>query len=469
MITMRVSGMTIRAPFVLFWLLELAICMLAVLIAVMVRFVGDTALISDQFDSPWLSTLAFGGIMTISLVCFGLYQSHFRGGALGVLLRIALGFAAGGVALALFYYLVPSAYLGRGVTGIAMGISFFVIGTLRPLYLPIVEQKNLKRRLAIVGCGEDASTIDRRLKRRADRRGFDIVHYLNFEQLESPAVTSHEVIDPPPSLLHYCRQHGVQELVLALSDQRAHIPSDQLIECRLAGIDVIELISFFEREAGFLPLNLVRPSWFIYAGGFRSGRAWDAAKRAVDLLASGLLLLISWPVMLLTAMAILIESGAGAPVFYRQERVGYGGLPIGVLKFRSMRVDAEAAGKAVWATANDDRITRVGRVIRALRIDELPQILNVFKGDMSLVGPRPERPSFVAELSEKIPYYAERHQVKPGVTGWAQVSYPYGASEDDARCKHEFDLYYVKNRSLFLDLFILLQTVEVVLLGKGAR
>ncbi|MEM9601687.1 MAG: TIGR03013 family XrtA/PEP-CTERM system glycosyltransferase [Pseudomonadota bacterium] len=461
--------MTIRAPFVLFWLLEFLICMLAVIMAVTVRFVGDAATISEQFDSPLLSTTAFGAIMTFSLVSFGLYQSHFRGGALGVLLRIALGFVAGGVALALFYYIVPSAYLGRGVTAIAMTISFFVIGTLRPLYLPIVERKNLKRRVAVLGCGEDAATIDRRLKRRADRRGFEIIHYLNIEGASSVLVERDNVITPPPSLLHYCRQHGVHELVLALNDQRENLPSDQLIECRLAGIDVIELISFFEREAGFLPLNLVRPSWFIYAGGFQSGRAWDAAKRAVDLLASGVLLLISLPVMVLTGIAILIESGPRAPIFYRQERVGFGGQLIDVLKFRSMRVDAEAAGQAIWASAQDDRVTRVGRVIRALRIDELPQILNVFKGDMSLVGPRPERPAFVEELKQTIPYYAERHQVKPGVTGWAQVSYPYGASIDDARCKHEFDLYYVKNRSLFLDLFILLQTVEVVLLGKGAR
>ncbi|MEM7375866.1 MAG: TIGR03013 family XrtA/PEP-CTERM system glycosyltransferase [Pseudomonadota bacterium] len=461
--------MTIRAPFVLFWLLEFLICMLAVIMAVTVRFVGDSATISEQFDSPLLSTTAFGAIMTFSLVSFGLYQSHFRGGALGVLLRIALGFVAGGVALALFYYIVPSAYLGRGVTAIAMTISFFVIGTLRPLYLPIVERKNLTRRVAVLGCGEDAATIDRRLKRRADRRGFEIIHYLNTEDASEVVVVRDNVITPPPSLLHYCRQHGVHELVLALKDQRDNLPSDQLIECRLAGIDVIELISFFEREAGFLPLNLVRPSWFIYAGGFQSGRAWDAAKRAVDLVASGLLLLISLPVMVLTSIAILVESGPRAPIFYRQERVGYGGRPIDVLKFRSMHVDAEAAGHAIWASAQDDRVTRVGRVIRALRIDELPQILNVFKGDMSLVGPRPERPSFVEELKQTIPYYAERHQVKPGVTGWAQVSYPYGASVDDARCKHEFDLYYVKNRSLFLDLFILLQTVEVVLLGKGAR
>lgn len=461
--------MTIRAPYVLFWMLEFLICMGALLTAVVVRFGGDPMRIAEEFVSPWLSTVAFGAIMTISLVSFGLYQSHFRGGALGVLLRIALGFAAGGVVLAFFYYLVPSAYLGRGVTGIAMAISFFVIGSLRPLYHPIVERKSLKRRIAILGCGEDAATIDKRLKRRADRRGFDIVHYLNTEGRNELKVSSELVIDPPPSLLAYCRQHNIQELVLALSDQRHHVPSDQLIECRLAGVDVIELISFFEREAGFLPLNLVRPSWFIYSGGFQSGRTWDTAKRAVDLLASGALLLIGMPVMLITALAILIESGPRAPVFYRQERVGYGGKPISILKFRSMREDAEAAGKAVWASAEDDRVTRVGKVIRLLRVDELPQILNVFNGDMSLVGPRPERPSFVEELSVKIPYYAERHQVKPGVTGWAQVGYPYGASEEDARCKHEFDLYYVKNRSLFLDLFILLQTVEVVLLGKGAR
>lgn len=469
MTTMRISGMTIRAHFFLFWLLEFSVCMISVLIAVFVRFDGDKEVIAQHLTSPWLSTIVFGATMTISLVSFGLYKSHFRGGALGVLLRIAFGFAAGSIALALFYYILPSAYLGRGVTAIAITFSFFIIGTFRPLYLPIVEQTSLKRSVAVLGVGCDAATIDNRLKRRADRRGFNIVHYLNVEPSAPLKVSREKIILPPPSLLEYCRQHAVDELVLAMDDQRGNVPTDQLIECRLAGIEVIELLTFFEREAGFLPINLVRPSWFIYADGFQSGKAWDAVKRAVDLVVSGLLLIIGLPVMLLSGLAILIESGPGLPIFYRQERVGFGGKPINILKFRSMRIDAEAAGEAVWARKHDDRVTKVGRIIRALRIDEFPQILNVFKGDMSLVGPRPERPSFVTTLSEKIPYYMERHQVKPGVTGWAQVSYPYGASEQDARFKHEYDLYYVKNRGLFLDLFILLQTVEVVLLGKGSR
>lgn len=469
MTTMRISGMTIRAHFVLFWLLEFLVCMLSVMIAVSVRFDGDKELIAQQFTSPWLSTIVFGATMTISLVSFGLYKAHFRGGALGVLLRIALGFAAGSIMLAVLYYILPALFLGRGVTAIAITMSFFIIGTIRPLYLPIVEETSLKRSVAVLGVGCDAATIDNRLKRRADRRGFNIVHYLNVEPSAPLEVSRERIIPPPPSLLDYCKQHAVDELVLAMDDQRGNVPTNQLIECRLAGIEVIELLTFFEREVGFLPINLVRPSWFIHAGGFQSGRVWDAVKRALDLVVSGLLLIISLPVMLLSGIAILIESGPGLPIFYRQERIGFGGRPIIIFKFRSMRVDAEAEGEAVWAIKDDDRVTKVGRVIRALRIDELPQILNVFKGDMSLVGPRPERPSFVKRLSEKIPYYMERHQVKPGITGWAQVSYPYGASDEAARFKHEYDLYYIKNRGLFLDLFILLQTVEVVLLGKGSR
>jgi len=253
-----------------------------------------------------------------------------------------------------------------------------------------------------------------------------------------------------------------------MDDRRRNFPLGELLECRLDGIEIIELVTFLERETGKVHIDVLNPSWLIFGAGFRRDALRRSSERIFDVVASTLLLLGAAPIMLLTALAIIIESGPRAPVFYRQRRVGFRGSEFEVVKFRSMAVDAEKNG-AVWATDNDSRVTRVGTVIRKLRIDELPQILNVLKGDMSFVGPRPERPEFVAQLSESIPYYNERHWVKPGITGWAQLCYPYGASERDAIEKLQYDLYYVKNHSLLFDFMVLAQTAEVVLLGKGAR
>jgi sugar transferase (PEP-CTERM system associated) len=243
----------------------------------------------------------------------------------------------------------------------------------------------------------------------------------------------------------------------------------ELLDCRLAGVEVIDLVSFLERETGRVHLDVLNPSWIIFSEGFRRDGLRQATKRAFDIVASFALVLVTWPVMLLTAVGIKLEEGIRAPILYRQRRVGLDGRDFDVLKFRSMRVDAERDGKARWATGNDDRVTRMGRLIRKVRVDELPQIFNVLRGDMSFVGPRPERPQFVSELSDSIPYYEERHCAKPGITGWAQICYPYGSSEKDSLEKLQYDLYYLKNHSLLFDMMILLQTVEVVLMGKGGR
>ncbi len=245
------------------------------------------------------------------------------------------------------------------------------------------------------------------------------------------------------------------------------LPIRELLDCKVRGVRVFDLSSFFERTQGQIRIDSLRASWLIYGDGFRQGWARTFVKRCFDLSASIILLMMAAPVMLLTALLILLEDGA--PIFYKQERVGRGGRVFRVIKFRSMRRDAEGDGKPRWATANDDRTTRVGRVIRKLRIDELPQLFNVIVGDMSLVGPRPERPYFVDQLSQEIPFYAVRHCVKPGVTGWAQVRYAYGSSVDDAVQKLQYDLYYVKNHTLVLDTLVLFETVRVVLTGEGAN
>jgi sugar transferase (PEP-CTERM system associated) len=277
------------------------------------------------------------------------------------------------------------------------------------------------------------------------------------------------LIQSDKSLLEIATENNADEVVIAMDDRRGNLPVRDLLDCRLRGIDVIDLVGFLERETGKIRIDLVNPGWLIFSEGFRISRFRSVFKRVVDIFVSATLILLSWPVMLLIALAVKFEDGPYAPVLYRQRRVGQGGKPFDCLKVRSMRVDAEADGKAVWAKQNDDRITRVGAMLRTARLDELPQVFNVLKGEMSLVGPRPERPEFVEQLQKKIPYYGERHAVKPGVTGWAQLKYSYGASEEDAAEKLQYDLYYVKNQSFILDIMIILQTVEVVLWGKGAR
>jgi len=277
------------------------------------------------------------------------------------------------------------------------------------------------------------------------------------------------LIARPADLYTWASENEVDEIVVAMDDRRRGFPMHEFLECRLAGIEILELASFLERETGKVRLDILNPSWIIFGEGFRASFIQRALERAFDVAASLGLLLVSAPFMLAVILAIWFEDGPRAPVLYRQRRVGRYGAEFDVLKFRSMSVDAEQGGKAMWAVRGDPRVTRVGAVIRKMRLDELPQLVNVLRGDMSFVGPRPERPEFVHEFEERIPYYRERHTVKPGITGWAQLCYPYGSSERDAIEKLQYDLYYVKNRSVLFDLVILIQTVEVVLWGKGAR
>lgn len=264
------------------------------------------------------------------------------------------------------------------------------------------------------------------------------------------------------------REHKISEIIVAVREQRGGgVPMDQLLECRIGGVPIMDLAYFYERTKAEVPVDSLKASWLVYGDGFVQGRAREFTKRVFDIVSSSMLLLLGAPVMLLTALAIRMDSVG--PILYRQERVGLGGQGFMCIKFRSMRTDAEKDGVARWASKNDSRITRVGAFIRKTRIDELPQLFSVLKGEMSMVGPRPERPSFVAQLREQIPFYDLRHTVKPGLTGWAQVRYAYGASLEDARKKHQFDLYYVKNNSLLLDLQVLIETVSVVLFREGAH
>ena len=469
MATLKLFKIHLRVPFLLLALLEFCICVAAVYVAIYVRF--DGADIDEvSINSPIVTSILFGLVMPVTMLAMGLYQSRFRGGVLGVFLRSVIGFASGAAILALLYYVIPALYLGRGVFGLAIVIAFFMVGTIRPLFFYYVDRDVLKIRVLVLGAGDKAASIMQRMRRRVDRRGFRIVGYIPLDTDTGVAIDEEKrIVLGNRSLLDVARESDVDEIVVAADERRNGIPLNDLLDCKLHGVDVIDLLSFFEREQGKLPLDILRPDWLIYSDGFKRGIVRDVFKRMFDIVASVLILGITWPFMAIAVLAIKIEEGRDAPLLYRQERIGYRGMAFGVFKFRSMRVDAEKAGVAQWATKNDSRVTRVGSIMRRTRIDELPQIFNVLCGDMSFVGPRPERPQFVAELAEEIPYYHERHAVKPGITGWAQVCYPYGASIEDSSQKQEFDLYYIKNHTIFLDMLILCQTAEVVLFGKGAR
>lgn len=468
----RFFKLHLRVPFLLLALLEFFICVVSVYVAVYVRFDGrlsEADLERFNIQSPVLTAILFGLVMPTTMMAMGLYQSRFRGGIMGVFLRSMSGFIAGGAILALFYYVIPQLYLGRGVFAIAIVVAFFMVGTIRPLFFYYVDRDLLKMRILLYGTGATAASIKKRLRRRVDRRGFTIINYIKTAGDSAMEVEPELVIEEPESLLEHCWENRIDEIVVALDEKRNATPLDELLRCKLNGIEVTDILGFFEREQGKIPLDIMRPDWLIYSDGFDKSAVKAVMKRIFDILASALILAITWPFMLFAAIAIKFEDGLNAPILYRQERVGLLGKGFPVLKFRSMGVNAEKDGVAQWATQNDSRVTRVGAFMRKTRIDELPQILNVFRGDMSFVGPRPERPQFVEELALQIPYYHERHAVKPGITGWAQVCYPYGASLKDSVQKQEFDLYYIKNHTIFLDILILCQTAEVVLFGKGGR
>ena len=321
-------------------------------------------------------------------------------------------------------------------------------------------------RVLVFGSGPAAQMVGHTL-RSADPLA-TIVGYFPGPTEKQISVPEAECVRSGLSLTQTAKRMNVDEIIVALTERRSgSMPLRELLDCKLAGVRVFDITTYFERMLGQIRVDFVNAGWLVFGDGFNQGFYRTAVKRVFDIVCSLLLILLSSPLMLLTALAIKLESQG--PIFYRQERVGANNAVFKVSKFRSMRTDAEKDGKPRWAAAKDDRVTRVGNIIRRLRIDELPQLFNVLSGDMSLVGPRPERPFFVEQLTNEIPYYAVRHSIKPGVTGWAQVRYQYGSTIEDSQEKLQYDLYYVKNHSLFLDCVILFETVGVVLTGKGAR
>ncbi len=437
----------------------------AIYIGAELRFSGDADVIERSVGGIFNKAIIFSFIMIASMGAMGLYKPHLREGLSGSFLRISASFFIGSIALTLIFYLFPFTFLGRGVLAIANGMSFAIVVVVRVLFMRHGEN-SLKRNIIILGSGDNAQEILNSLRRESDRKGFNLVGFIHIRG-EKDVVNSEHIINLNSSLLDFSLKNSIDEIVIAVDDRRKSFPLHELLDCRMSGIDVIEVLTFFERETGKIRVDLLHPSWLVFSDGFQESVYRDYVKRFVDVTASSILLFLTWPIMLLTIIAIYIESNFKGPFLYSQIRIGENGKPFSVLKFRSMSVNAEQDGGAQWAQKNDSRITKVGNFIRKVRIDELPQIFNVFRGDMSFVGPRPERPEFVVMLNDSIPYFEERHRVKPGITGWAQLCYPYGASEKDSLEKLQYDLYYVKNHSTILDFLVLVQTAEVILFGKG--
>lgn len=420
----------------------------------------------SEFLLPRAAVFAF--VMIGALAALGLYLPRLRESWVGLVARQCIGFLVGGGAVALLFYLVPQIYVGRGLLGLALLIGFVLLLASRAVFARLVDVEALKRRVLVLGSGHQAAMITQRMRRRVDRRGFHLVGFLPMPG-EAAVVPADRLLACSEPLPSFVERMQINEIVIGPEDRRGNLPMDELLECRQAGIAVTSLATFFERELGTIKLNLVDPSWLVFSDGFDASPLRRFSKRAFDIVAALLVLALAWPLMLAAVLAIRLESGRGAPVLYRQERVGERGRTFPLIKFRSMRTDAEKDGVAVWASKQDARVTRVGGFIRKTRIDELPQLWNVLRGDMSLVGPRPERPQFVEGLATKIRYYELRHCVKPGLAGWAQLNYPYGATEEDAAEKLKYDLFYVKNHDFMLDLMILIQTVEIVVFRRGAR
>lgn len=469
MTTVRVFGHYLHAQIVSLGVLQALALVGSVYAGVYIRFFpiapGD---FGRDFHSLLTPALVYALVVVTSLNAMGLYQPRLRGGPIQILLRIILSFCLAELLLAVIVYVFPAFYIGRGAHALAVLIGFLFVALTSLLFFSLLDREGLKRRTVFYGAGNNAADILATLRRKSDQRLFHLVGCVALPS-EVHAVSADRLLDLKTGLLDYVREHRIEEIVVAVDDRRGNLPMNELLACRAAGIEVTDLVTFYECHAGKIRCDLLQPSWFVFSTGFRSSALRHVSKRLVDVIGAVTLLIFFSPILLVAIIALLVENRLRPIVFYRQTRVGRFGRKFLIWKLRSMHEDAEQTGEAQWAVRNDSRVTRVGKILRKYRLDEVPQLFNVIKGDMSLVGPRPERPEFVKELAEILPHYELRHRVRPGITGWAQLCYPYGASQKDALEKLQFDLYYVKNRSLFLDLVILMGTIEVILFQKGAR
>jgi sugar transferase (PEP-CTERM system associated) len=420
---------------------------------------------TDLADSLWKITL----VTVICQLC--LYYNDFYDLTLvhsnrELIVRLLQAVGAASIVLAALYFVVPALMIGDGIFVSALFV--FLVGILgwRLLFNQLIGSLKFEERILVVGTGESARKVARQVLDQHDF-AYRIVGFIDDdasrigERIVNPAI-----VGTPDDIERLIAHHQIDRIVVGLADRRGKLPVEQLLRAKLSGVRVEDATTTYERVTGKILLDDLRPSWLIFSDGFRVSRITRWLKRAIDLTLAIVMAVVAFPFMVLTAIAIWLETGR--PVLYCQERVGENGRTFTLCKFRSMRIDAEKGGTPIWAKKGDDRITRVGRLIRKTRLDELPQLWNVMRGNMSFVGPRPERSYFVTELAKQIPFYQQRHAVKPGLTGWAQVKYRYGSSLEDAMEKLRYDLYYIKHLSVFFDLTIVFDTVKVVLFRKGA-
>jgi sugar transferase (PEP-CTERM system associated) len=456
----RIFNHYLSGRLLLLTLLEASVLFGAVLIGYEIRFPAVD-------DLPYGEAAVFTIVMLMSMSALGMYQIRASSFATTVH-RLIVAFGMSTLLMAAVFYLFPETYIGRGVlawTSLAALVSVLLV---RVAFFHLSDLGLHRRRVLVLGNGPEAEAAIQFLHRGATRGSALYAGTIPTPDEHGRRAADATGYSQVGDLLKAVDEVNASEIIVAVRERRGGVlPLRQLLECRLRGVKVMDLQSFYEREQGSLHLNTMRASWLIFGQGFDQGRSRDVVKRLFDVVVSLALIMLTFPVLLLAMLAVLLDGGR--PVFYTQERVGEGGRIFRIIKLRTMRRDAEADGTPRWAGQKDARITRVGAFLRSTRLDELPQIWNVLAGDMSFVGPRPERPFFVERLAQQIPFYHVRHSIKPGITGWAQVRYTYTATVEDGAEKLQYDLYYVKNHSLLLDLLILVETVHVVLFGKGAR
>jgi sugar transferase (PEP-CTERM system associated) len=422
----------------------------------------------STLELVWHKVLLVTLVTQLSLYFNDLYEFKVHSSPFELASRLIQAIGTASIILAVIYYLWPEIVVGRWIFFSSLIILLLFLASWRFIYTIIIRKKLFTEKAVILGSGELASNILDEIKSREDL-SFNITMRIAHENGRENMDKDQDVrisygFD---QLCELIEKEDASSVIVALEERRGIFPYKQLLDCKLRGINILDGVSFYERITGKLLVEKINPSFLIFSDGFVKSATSRLVKRFFGLFLSTVMLIFLSPIMLLTAIIIKLESPG--PVLFKQERVGEYGKIFTLLKFRSMRSDAETASGPVWASEDDPRITRVGSIIRKMRIDELPQMWNVFTGSMSFVGPRPERLFFVEQLTRKIPYYNERHCVKPGVTGWAQIRYPYGATEKDALEKLKFDLYYIKNLSFAFDLMIIFHTIKIVLLGRGSR
>ncbi|WNC72532.1 TIGR03013 family PEP-CTERM/XrtA system glycosyltransferase [Thalassotalea psychrophila] len=411
--------------------------------------------------------IMFAVVMQVTFLGLGLYKSKLREKLLGLTRRLFIATAISYLLLSIMVQFIENHVVNSESIFYACVYSLLASAIFRFLLIRNNVLGFARRNVVVLGCGQRALIIEERMRRDVDKEGFNLLGFVHMEGDIPADIKENHIVVLKNGLVEFVIKNHVHEIVVATDERRENLPVDDLFSCKLRGVVVTEILDFIEKETGQIAVNLIYPSWVIYSDGFvPSNDIRNTFDWLFNAALSTILFLVAWPFMLLTVIAIKLEDGLDKPCFYKQERVGLRGNIFQIIKFRSMKLDAENNG-AQWAKTSDSRITKVGSIIRKYRIDELPQIYNVLAGDMGFVGPRPERPEFVEQLRTKIPYYNERHNVKSGLTGWAQLKYPYGATVMDAEEKLKFDLYYIKHRSFFLDLSIIIQTFEVILFGKG--